>query len=1026
MSPLDRNNPLPILDARTGETSCCDHRDAGVDTSCGCGRKSNAGAEANDSSWWRSLEELAGTEVFREQLHREFPDDATSLSETSRREFLRLMGASLLLASAAGCEINQPPENIVPSARLAGHAKPGLPVYFTTAFDFAGSATGLTVQCRDGRPVKIEGNSAHPSSLGATNVFAQAATLDLYDPDRLRVATTQGKVATRERVLSEFAALRARMDEDKGAGTRLLIGSSTSPTLKRLLDSMTSRWPEFRWAVYEPVNEDSFRQAAGDAASSQLVYDFSKAQVVLSVDADFLAARDYAPCYIRQFANARRIFGAEEPARQVRLYHLGSTPSLTSAKADHSLPVPPGEIPRVLRKVLNAIEGGEAVSGDPFVEYVIDDLRTAGSNSLIVAGRQQSPEVHALVMAINDQLGALGNTVAVIPSSQVRPDATSGDVEQLVTLCEEMQRGDVDSLLILGGNPALTSPADIPFADLLTKVRHSWTFAMTANDTTERSDWVIPRSHFLESWGDARGHDGTASIVQPMITPLYDSFSDVEVLANLTEDAPSAYHAVRKTWRDQLGEEEADDRWQTALAEGVIAEESSEDNGLASTLVASMRQRITSSSENVEENRTKGQFDIVLRPDPTIWDGRFINNGWLQELPKPLTHTVWDNVAFIAPSDAAKNGLANRDLVRIGSDEHAIEIPVWIVPGQAKGCLSVFFGYGQAPAGRVGAKTGFNVQPLRKREGMWHQSEVPVARTGKQSDVVTTQHFQVMEGRHLARAGTLSAYLKQQDHPEFAHPTHPAPDVTLYPEWENKGHKWGMSIDLTACVGCSACVVACQAENNIPVVGKKQCDMNRHMHWIRIDTYYKGEEDEPAQTLHQPVPCMHCEHAPCEIVCPVAATTHSEEGLNQMVYNRCVGTRYCSNNCPYKVRRFNFLSYAEGFLSEPSLHLLSNPEVTVRSRGVMEKCTYCVQRIENAKIAAQVDGRSLGEGDVITACQGACPAEAIVFGDLFQADSAVKQAHEHPLSYQLLEELSVRPRTTYLAEVKNPHEEHES
>jgi Fe-S-cluster-containing dehydrogenase component len=422
-----------------------------------------------------------------------------------------------------------------------------------------------------------------------------------------------------------------------------------------------------------------------------------------------------------------------------------------------------------------------------------------------------------------------------------------------------------------------------------------------------------------------------------------------------------------------------------------------------------------------------GRFDIVIKPDPTIWDGRFINNGWLQELPKPLTHTVWDNAAWIAPADAERLKLINGDVVSIGEttgEGGTIELPVWIVPGHATGCMTLFAGYGRRIVGRVGKGTGFDLRALVVANSATQRMSVPIHKTKKRRQVVTTQHHQMMEGRHIARAGSLTEYLQQPDNPEFAHPPNPSPDATFYPEWPNEGHKWGMTIDLTACVGCSACVIACQAENNIPVVGKEQVAMNRHMHWIRVDTYYSGSPDHPEQTLNQPVTCMHCERAPCEVVCPVAATNHSDEGLNQMIYNRCVGTRYCSNNCPYKVRRFNFLDFSDTFISDPTLHLLSNPEVTLRQRGVMEKCTYCIQRIEHTRIASQLDDRPIRDGEIKTACQAVCPAQAIRFGDLNDPASRVRVTHDHSLNYALLEELNTKPRTTYLAEVTNPNEAH--
>jgi Fe-S-cluster-containing dehydrogenase component len=557
-------------------------------------------------------------------------------------------------------------------------------------------------------------------------------------------------------------------------------------------------------------------------------------------------------------------------------------------------------------------------------------------------------------------------------------------------------------------------------------VPFSLTLANATNETTTATHWFVPCSHFLESWGDARAFDGTASIVQPLIAPLHQSLSAIELLAKLSEDEASGYAAVRKTWNKMLGEKENDSRWQQAVANGVI------ENSTAPTVKVSLQPSAAIQDSAVLASKRPavtgdGRFDIVIKPDPTIWDGRFINNGWLQELPKPLTHTVWDNAAWIAPADAERLKLINGDVVSIGEttgEGGTIELPVWIVPGHATGCMTLFAGYGRRIVGRVGKGTGFDLRALVVANSATQRMSVPIHKTKKRRQVVTTQHHQMMEGRHIARAGSLTEYLQQPDNPEFAHPPNPSPDATFYPEWPNEGHKWGMTIDLTACVGCSACVIACQAENNIPVVGKEQVAMNRHMHWIRVDTYYSGSPDHPEQTLNQPVTCMHCERAPCEVVCPVAATNHSDEGLNQMIYNRCVGTRYCSNNCPYKVRRFNFLDFSDTFISDPTLHLLSNPEVTLRQRGVMEKCTYCIQRIEHTRIASQLDDRPIRDGEIKTACQAVCPAQAIRFGDLNDPASRVRVTHDHSLNYALLEELNTKPRTTYLAEVTNPNEAH--
>lgn len=994
--------------------------------------------------WWRSLEELADTPEFHDYLHREFPENAGEWLAGSRRDFLRLMGASLFLAGAAGCNIKQPQETIVPTVHSAGHATPGIPLYFTTAYDFAGSAIGLTVESRDGRPIKVEGNANHPASLGVTSVFAQAATLDLYDPDRARTPLYKGQIATIDRLHADLAALRRTLDASNGRGLRLLIGTSTSPTLGRLLQKVTDRWPQSKWSVYEPINDDHIRAGLSLACGQQAadlspVFDFRQAKIVLSVDCDFLAARDLPPCYVRQFADARRIAGRQNKEgnragglnedAMIRLYHLGSTPTPTSAKADHNLAVAPSLIGHVLLQVAGRlgtpIQGADSSSLDErseaWVSKVVSDLQRVGGQALIVAGRDQPAAVHALTHAINEHLGAVGKSVRFVDSPQVRPQRSPSDVEMLDELAAEMHTGKVNTLLIFGGNPVFDAPRELNFRRALSKVEFALTLTNAPNETSRITNWLVPRSHFLESWGDARAFGGTASIVQPLIAPLYDSLSEIELLAELCEDEPSGYAAVRKTWKATLGERDDDPRWRRAVADGVIKDSVSPAQSVSLQTGGETKKAVEHIANSSTAAPATDRFDLVFKPDPTIWDGRFINNGWLQELPKPLTHTTWDNAAWIAPADAKRLQLQNGDMISIGSANQKVEIPVWIVPAHAVGCVTLFAGYGRRVVGRTGRGTGFDIQPLVTKQASTRRMSVPVQKTEGQYQLVTTQHFQVMEGRHIARAGSLAEFLDQPENPPFAHPPNPAPEDSFYDEWPYEDYKWGMTIDLTACVGCSACVIACQAENNIPVVGKKQVAVNRHMHWIRVDTYYTGPAEQPEQTLSQPVPCMQCEEAPCEVVCPVAATNHSDEGINQMVYNRCVGTRYCSNNCPYKVRRFNFLDFSDNFINDPSLHLLSNPEVTMRQRGVMEKCTYCIQRIEHARIASQLEDRTIRDGEIKTACQAVCPAQAIRFGNLNDARSSVRATHDHPLNYKLLEELNTKPRTTYLAEVTNPN-----
>lgn len=962
-----------------------------------------AGELQKSSGYWRSLEELANTAEFHQYLHREFPPGIDQPTETSRRDFMRLMGASLLLAGATGCEFKQPLEKIVPAARLNAYRVPGTANYYTTAMDFAGSAVGLTVQARQGRPIKCEGNPLHPSSLGSTGIFQQAAILDLYNPDRLSTPLHHGEPASKKQFTIALKALADRCDADEGSELGIVLGTTTSPTVRRLLDATIERWPNATWCAID---------SSGKSVSSNTayVYDLTNANAIVSIGADFLSGRDWPPCYVRQFADARRIVGSQskespENVEMAALHSLGSAPSLTSAKADNSLIVKPSAVGQILielatrfdlsipSKILNTFDRQPlSKRWTSWIDSVEQDLKRNGKSSVVIVDPGMPRWIQLLAIELNAHLDAFGKFVRMIDSPTVQSSRPFLLRKNLIVLSEEPTR----------------SPN---CAKRFKEAEYSILLSQHGNASLNPT-WTIPQSHFLETWSDARAHDGTPSIIQPLITPLYESYSDVELLSMLINDSESGYQSVRKTWKSELGNEDDDKRWETALATGIIKQ--SPPQAISPQVLKEDIFKHLEETQSDIQNRKQSlnDYEVTILPDPTVWDGRFANNGWLQELPKPLTHIVWDNPAWISPSDASRMQLQNGDIVRLNASDRNVKIPIWIIPGQPPGSITLFRGSNHIQSASVSRDVGFDVSQLIGIQ------RVRVEPTGQHHQIVTTQHFQLMEGRHLARSGTLSEYQQNPKHPEFAHPPSPLPEASVYPPWEYDGHKWGMTIDLTACVGCSACVIACQSENNIPVVGKTQCNMNRHMHWIRVDTYYKGPVEAPTQTLHQPVPCMQCEHAPCEVVCPVAATSHSDEGINQMIYNRCIGTRYCSNNCPYKVRRFNFHDYSNDFISSPVMELLSNPEVTLRSRGVMEKCTYCIQRVENARIQSHVRGQPIQDGDIQMACQAACPAEAIRFGDLNDPASQVATAANHPLNYGLLEGLNTKPRTTYLAEVR--------
>jgi molybdopterin-containing oxidoreductase family iron-sulfur binding subunit len=981
---------------------------------------------------WRSLEELAGDDSFQELLDREFPSLAVRwLDEPSRRTFLRLMGASLALSGIAGCGIN-PPDAIVPYVEQPEDIVPGRPLFFATAVPLNGLATGVLVESHTGRPIKIEGNPAHPASLGATDSFGQAAILSLYDPDRSQVLLNQGRVNTWERFLTQAVEIRQQAQRVKGRGLRLLTPSITSPTLLDQIRRLLEMFPEARWHSYEPVDDEAVREGARLAFGEELepIYHFDRADVILSLEADFLSsgpgelrhARDYAA----RRGSAQDRDGAGPAAH--RLYAVECTPSLTGAMADHRLAVSARDLLPFARAIARAlkIEGvpedgsGRVARHAAWISALVRDLEGHRGKSLVVAGIAQPPAVHALAHAINHTLGNLGQTITLHPARDRGP---TGQIGSLPDLARDIDRGVVETLLILGANPAYDTPADLNFAAALAsdKIKLLIHLGLYEDETAELCHWHIPEAHFLEAWGDIRAFDGTVTIQQPLIAPLYQGRSAHEVLAVfLGEPNRPVLDIVRDYWKRQLLPGDFEAAWQRALREGLIAGTATP----AKSGTPKLQDLLPSpGSAPAAEG---GGLELVFRPDPTIWDGRFANNGWLQELPKPLTRLTWGNAALISPARARQMGVAEGDVVELRYQGRSLRLPAWIMPGQAEETIAVTLGHGRWKAGRVGTGVGSNAYLLRISDSPWFGAGLDVVKTGERYPLPTVQHHHMMAGRELVRVGTVEEYRKNPGFAQESEASH-SPGLSLYPEQPRGGeaeNAWGMAIDLDRCIGCGACVVACQAENNIPIVGRDEVLRSREMHWLRIDRYYEGDEASDPNTYFQPILCMHCEKAPCEVVCPVEATTHSDEGLNEMTYNRCVGTRYCSNNCPYKVRRFNFFQYSDE--TTPSLKLHRNPDVTVRSRGVMEKCTYCVQRINHARINAKIEGRAVGGDEVVTACQAACPTRAIVFGNLADSQSTVSQLKASPRNYGLLTELNTRPRTTYLVRLRNPNPEIEA
>jgi MoCo/4Fe-4S cofactor protein with predicted Tat translocation signal len=973
---------------------------------------------------WRGLDELASTSDYRDFLASEFPHDPRAdENRLSRRGALKLMAASAAMAGLTACT-KLPTEKIVPySQQQPEDFVPGKPLFYATAMPVAGYGTGLLVESHMGRPTKVEGNPSHPASLGAANLFAQASVLTLYDPDRAQVVIYNGRIGDWSTFLTTMDQARAELLTRKGAGLRILTGSVTSPALADQLRALLAQFPQAKWHQYEPLSRDAVSEGAKQAFGEYVntVYHFDQAAVVVSLDADFLTVGPGAVRYARDFADKRRVTGPESTMNRLYLVESGATNSGTMA--DHRLPLRPSAVEGFARSLAEGlgVKTGSNAPPPSWIPALVRDLQSHRGASLVIAGEHQPPVVHVLAHAMNAALGNVGKTVHYTDPVEANPTDSLASLKELVA---DMQAGQVDTLLMLGVNPVYHAPADLHFGQNLLKVRTRIHLSLYEDETAELCHWHIPEAHFLETWGDTRAYDGTVSIIQPLISPLYDGKSAHELLAVLAGDAGTTSHdVVRGYWERQKPGAGFEQFWQISLNNGLVAD---------STFAPKPVKLIDGAAASAPASRAigTGTIEIALRPDPSIGDGSFANNGWLQELPKPLTKLTWDNAALVSPGSAQKLSVTNGDVVRVSVHGHSVEAPIWITPGHANDSLTLHLGYGRSRAGHVGSGLGFNAYRLSTTAALWN-ADAEVQKTGKTYQLVTTQHHHILgtEGeareeesvaavqRKVVRGATLDEFRRNpgmireeaEESGQSIYPAHP------YPE-----NAWGMSIDLNSCIGCNACTVACQSENNIAVVGKDQVARGREMHWIRLDTYFKGGLGNP-EVYNQPVPCMHCENAPCEYVCPVGATVHSPEGLNEMIYNRCVGTRYCSNNCPYKVRRFNFYLFSDW--TTPSLEPLRNPDVTVRSRGVMEKCTYCIQRINREKIAAEKEDRPLHDGEILTACQQTCPTQAIVFGNINDPNSKVAKLKAQSTNYGLLTDLNTRPRTTYLAKLRNPNPE---
>ena len=966
---------------------------------------------ATRRGFWRDFDQVLETDAFKKRLDDEFPE-RDSLLKIDRRDFMKFVGASTIMAGLAGCR-NLPTEKIVPYVKPPEEFIPGKPIYYATTFVHQGFGIGVLAESHMGRPTKLEGNPDHPASLGSTDAFTQAGVYGLYDPDRAQQVSKGKDIGTWE---SFFRDAKAAIQKNPG-GFRILAEKTTSPSLLALFAQLEKKYPGSRVHYYEPIGDENAFEGARMVFVQPVrpVYDFTKADVILSLDSDFLSNLPGSVRYARDFASRRKTENTN------RVYAVESYPTLVGARADYRAALKPSEIEKFARAVLGEVNGAGngGYSGPEWFAGLVSNLKASRGASLVIAGDHQPAEVHAIAHTLNASLGNPGNTVRYIDpmTPAVTPDRT------LKALIDEVKGNRVSSLIILGGNPVYNAPADMGFATLLPRVPFSAHWSLHHDETSELCTYQLPACHFLESWGDARAYDGTVSIIQPLIAPLYAGKTSHEIVDGLMGGGRSARDMVRAHWTASIATGK-NEQWEAWLEKGVVPN-------------TSLLHRLFVSNSNTgaippSSGVASTGIETLFLPDPCIWDGRYANNPWLQELQKPFTSLTWDNTLQISPRTATELGLENHDVVRLELNGRKIDAPVWVVPGMADGTAVIHLGFGRTKGGVIAEGPGFNAYEIKPSQFTSYVAGLKIEKVGKNFPLAAVHGHHQTEGRDVVRTGTLAELARNPNlAPEGAFNSEQDEERNLYnpEEFAYNGHKWAMTIDLNLCIGCNACVIACQAENNIPNVGKEQVIRERELHWIRIDRYYKGSLDNPDEIVFQPVTCMHCEQAPCEPVCPVAATVHSKEGLNQMVYNRCVGTRYCSNNCPYKVRRFNYINYGDRHdypstedkkSPAPTLRLLQNPDVTVRGRGVMEKCTYCVQRINEARIHSKKSGKPIEDGEIQTACQQACPTKSITFGDMADPKSEVSKVRANSRNYQLLEELNTKPRTTYLGKVRNP------
>ena len=958
---------------------------------------------------WRSAEEH-GRAADAAQTTPEFAAPVEQVT-MDRRSFVQLLSAASAFAASAGC-FKPPDDKILPYTRQPEEVVPGNPLHYASASTLGGHATGLLITANEGRPTKIEGNPDHPSSMGASGLLEQGMLLQLYDPHRLSYVMNRRAARSWRDFLAAMLEKARGLKDKRGAGLRFLMEPSSSPMVARLRERILERYPLAKFSTWcaVPLQQvhDGAQLALGAPYETRI--DLSKASVIASIDQDFLSSLPGTLPQMRAFAERRAPRGRLE---MNRLYSIETSVSVTGMTADHRLRAKPSQLVRIalslaarlVPQLASAAPQELSAEQSKFVDALAKDLKRGGAQSAVLVGPRQPALVHGLVHAINAALGS----AAVSYAKPVLHDLDAGP-RALRTLTEEMRKGEVDTLVITAWNPTYGAPADLNFGAALSSVPTSVYRSLFDDETAARAGWVLPATHTLESWGDARAHDGTLTFQQPLVSPLFNGVTEIEVLAAfLGEGDRSAYAQLRALYQDRAD----DGLWEKWLSDGFVR-----GSATPAQKVAVRFDAVASAAAAPPPAPAVG-YELNVIPDYKLWDGRFANDAWLLELPDPVTKLSWENAALLSPQTARELGVEQGDLVDIGLHGPPAHAPVVILPGHADGAVSIAMGWGRKGQGEpLAENVGFDTATLRHSDTPWFAAGATLTPVGRKHPLAVTQQHFTMEGRALAVVATAEHFKKE---PQFLEEHRGVPPHALEPHDYSQGYKWGMAIDLGRCTGCTACSIACQAENNIPVVGKENVRKNREMHWLRIDRYFTGDDLDNPGFVTQPVACVHCEMAPCEYVCPVNATVHSDEGLNEMVYNRCVGTRYCSNNCPYKVRRFNFFAYNNEYSDTEKM--VFNPDVTVRGRGVMEKCSYCVQRIERVRIRSRVEERAMKPGELQTACQQACPTRAIVFGDLNDPKSEVSEWSADDRRYDLLHELGTRPRTAYLARIRNANPE---